>query len=365
MKQLLSIIIIALVTFAFTTCGENTITPPEQKAPKSPFDMTWTIDTISYPGSMQTMMNSMWASSPKDVWIVGHNEINRGEMFYFDGNKWTEVNPMQGEIHSRNKSFMKVMGNSPNNMWVIGDCTPNVLYNYSDLILSYDGTKWKEHKQNLKLRPISLFVSKTNEVWIGCDSAVVLHYNGVKWEKDKPKLNIPEGSSFFINGIVEKEGVTYLNVAIFNVKIKRDIYYFVTGTMGKWTVRDSMIFGLNSTNVKWGANGMSLGLDNNIYSTGAQGAFVLEGTEWKWLINLGMTFALDKVFALNNSYKYAVGNYGYINFYDGSTWKILNILQPQLKSCNLTDVWTDGQEIFIIGFTGSTWPTNTVVLHGK
>ncbi len=363
MKQLLSIIIIALVTFAFTTCGENTITPPEQKAPKSPFDMTWTIDTISYPGSMQTMMNSMWASSPKDVWIVGHNEINRGEMFYFDGNKWTEVNPMQGEIHSRNKSFMKVMGNSPNNMWVIGDCTPNVLYNYSDLILSYDGTKWKEHKQYLKLRPISLFVSKTNEVWIGCDSAVVLHYNGVKWEKDKPKLNVPEGSEFFINGVVEKEGVTYLNVAIYDIRNHMYLTYFVKGTMKNWTVVDTM-YQINPSTIKWGTNGFRLGLDGNIYSFGSLGAFVLNGNIWEWLININMAFALENLFVLNNSYKIAVGNNGYIYFYNGTSWKLLNNLLALLNKCNLEDVWTDGQEVFIVGYTIG-WPNNTVVIHGK
>ncbi len=362
MKSLLSIILIALVTLAFTTCGENALIPPEQKPPKNPFEMTWTIDTISYPGSMQTMMNSMWASSPNDVWICGHNETSRGVLFHYDGNKWMEVNPMVGDIMDRSKTLHKIMGTAANNLWAIGDGSPNAFYNYKDLILSYDGTKWKEHKQYLKLRPISLFVSKTNEVWIGCDSAVVLHYDGVKWEKDKPKLNVPEGSDFFINGIVQKEGVTYLNVAIYDIRNKRYLTYFVKGTINNWSVVDTM-YQENPSTIKWGTHGFRLGLDSNIYSFGSWGIYSLEGVEWKHLFKTN--FLTTNIFSLNTTYKIAVGNYGNIGFYNGLDWKLLNNLPPPAKTTNLYDVWTDGQEIFIIGFTGSTWPTNTVILHGK
>jgi len=59
----------------------------------------------------------------------------------------------------------------------------------------------KGHVLNIQLRPICLFTNRANDIWVGCDNAIVYHYYRTKWESDKPKLNVPLRVESFINGI--------------------------------------------------------------------------------------------------------------------------------------------------------------------
>lgn len=218
MKTFLKTSIIFFLFIILSSCGESGTNPTTKL--KSPFEMTWSADTIAYEGSGQTVLTSMWASSPKDVWIAGHNDRSLGEIYHFNGSNWKEVDPTN-DVTRSSKSLHKVMGLNSSNVWIVGQ---RDAYIRKDIIINWDGTKWKEHNLNLQVRPISLFANKTNDIWVGCDSAVVLHYNGIKWERDIPKLNIPQESVYFINGIVVRDNITFLNVAVFNVKIRKDIF---------------------------------------------------------------------------------------------------------------------------------------------
>jgi len=171
---------IEIITIIFVTysCSE-TITPPEEVL-KDPREMTWVADTIAYEGSMQTFLTSMWVYSPTDVWVAGHNERSLGEIYHFDGKKWTENEPTLHGIPVSTKSINQIMGLTPNNLWMVGD---RRAYSRKDLILNWNGSTWKEHILNIQLRPIRLFTNRANDIWVGCDSAVVFHYNGNKWGK--------------------------------------------------------------------------------------------------------------------------------------------------------------------------------------
>ena len=93
--------------------------------------MTWTAEQ-QHEGSMQTFLTSMWASSPNDVWIAGHNERSLGEIYHFNGSNWKEVDPMN-DVPRSTKSINKVMGLTPNNIWMIGD---RRAYTRKDLIIN-------------------------------------------------------------------------------------------------------------------------------------------------------------------------------------------------------------------------------------
>ena len=321
--------------------------------------MKWTADTIAYQGSFQTLMISMWASSPTDVWIAGHNEIMRGKIYRYNGADWKEVYPF-GEIPISSYSLTKVMGLDYHNVWMIGDRRG---YTRKDLIINWDGSKWIEHNQNLQVRPISLFVNNFHDVWVGCDSAIVLHYNGVKWERDKLKLSIPKGSEYFINGIVSKENTIYSNVAVHDVVGHRYLFYFVKGTMNNWTVLDSMEQKNPDSVIKWGNRGLTLGKNGNIYSYGDWGLWIYKNEVWERTIPINYTML--NIYELNENYKIAVGVYGMVWFYDGSQWKQIEKFYTADGDLYVSDVWTDGKEIFILSSTSNQYPQKTIVWHGK
>ncbi len=102
-------------------CKEDGGPPPPTT--KDPRTYSWTVDTISYPGSFQTNMRGIWASSPTDVYIVGHNDRAFGIMFHFDGTDWTNVQLNQSEggtIYPPIGELSKVFGFSSNNIYAVG-----------------------------------------------------------------------------------------------------------------------------------------------------------------------------------------------------------------------------------------------------
>ncbi len=339
------------------SCNEQGTNP--NKPTKNPFEMTWTADTIAYEGSMQTLMTSMCASSPNDVWIAGHNDRSRGEIYHFDGKIWKEVDPMN-DVPRSNKSINSIMGLAPNNIWMVGDRRG---YSRKDLIINWDGTKWREHNLDLQVRPISLFANSNNDIWVGCDSAVVLHYNGIQWEKDIPKLNVPSGSSYFINGILIKENITYLNIFVQDNTGKRYIFYFVKGNIKNWTVLDSMEIKNPQSVIKWGNWGLSLGKEGSIYSFGDFG--VWEYIDKSWVHIIPINYTMQNVFALSDNYRIAVGVYGMVWFNDGASWQQITKFFSPNGDVHIYDAWTDGQEMFLLGNTTGAWPQKTIVWHGK
>jgi hypothetical protein len=264
------------------------------------------------------------------------------------------------DVPRSTKSINKVMGLTPDNIWMVGDRRG---YSRKDLIINWDGTKWKEHNLNLQIRPISLFANKSNDIWVGCDSALVLHYNGTAWEKDIPKLNIPQGSEYFINGLVVKENTIFLNVAVYDIKGKRYIFYFVKGTTKNWTVVDSMEVKNPQSVIKWGNRGLSLGNKGNIYSFGDWGLWIYSNNTWQRIIPINYTML--SIYELNENYKIAVGVYGMVWFSDGTIWKQLERFFSPDGDINISDVWTDGQELFLLGNTTGAWPQKTIVWRGK
>jgi len=344
-----------LLIIFINSCSDNTINPNEQL--KNPRDMTWTSDTIAYAGSMQTFLTSMWVYSPTDAWVAGHNERSLGEIYHFDGRKWTEFDPMN-DVPRSPKSINQIMGLTPNNLWLVGD---RVDYSRRDLILNWNGSAWKEHILNIRLRPLRIYANRANDIWVGCDSAVVYHFDGSKWERDKPKLNIPSASTYFINGILVKENSVYLNVTSYDMIGRRYVLFFLKGNFNNWVVLDSMELKNALSVYKWGNWGITLGKDGSIYSFGDFGIWEYINNKWEHIIPLNYT--MHSIYAYSKNYKIAVGIFGMVWFYDGLTWQQLTKFFTPDGSNVLTDVWTNGKEVFILGHT--TFPQKTIIWRGK
>ncbi len=96
-RTFLSVFVFATILFAllnFTACDEGPNSPSKVEG----IITKWEVDTISYPGSFQTIMNTIWGSTINDIWIAGHNNRGFGKTFHFDGKEWKDFLPIQSTI---------------------------------------------------------------------------------------------------------------------------------------------------------------------------------------------------------------------------------------------------------------------------
>jgi len=169
-------------------------------------DYTWTVDTLN---TQMNRIQSIWGSSPNNVWAVGPGGLNANErLWHFDGNVWQpyqQVLPISPEC---------IYGINQNDIWIGGS---------DGKIFHFDGAIWNQ--VNSISRP------DTTGNWIGeiwCESAnsvyatgtafvtqeprqrsFILHYDGVKWKEvyfSKSKLQLfrmqKSGNVLFLSGII-------------------------------------------------------------------------------------------------------------------------------------------------------------------
>ncbi|MBI5217140.1 MAG: hypothetical protein HY960_15395, partial [Ignavibacteriae bacterium] len=146
--KVILLIILILVSFS---CEEDETQPDETPKPGKR-DYTWTVDTLAYPGSFQTLMQDIWASSPTDVYVVGHNDQNRGQMYHFNGVQWSPVKLLViegGGVTTGPIDLGAIYGFAANDIYAVGERiyqNPSPPPNFLDssLIIHFDGRQWKE-----------------------------------------------------------------------------------------------------------------------------------------------------------------------------------------------------------------------------
>ncbi|MDZ7375717.1 MAG: hypothetical protein ONB13_03765 [candidate division KSB1 bacterium] len=128
-------------------CEKSPIKPTPEPA-KDPRQYSWTVDTLSYPSSFQTLMGRIWASSPQNVYVVGHCNDIFGQMYHFDGKVWLPI-PFKywGPI-----GLTDIYGFSSDDIWVVGqqyhqtgrDSLGYPIYYWSNRIIHYNGSTWQK-----------------------------------------------------------------------------------------------------------------------------------------------------------------------------------------------------------------------------
>ena len=147
MKQKIFLIIAAAALIITNSCKDNSTGPGKEK--KSPRDYTWTADTIFYEGSIQTLMRSIWGSSANDLYVCGHSDDNRGQIWHFDGEKWLNVDIFK-TIQSTAFTPYKINGISSDNIFIVCSKIKNNPIPPPDLLhpsflIQYNGSNWIEH----------------------------------------------------------------------------------------------------------------------------------------------------------------------------------------------------------------------------
>jgi hypothetical protein len=346
-----------LALFFSLVCCKKGPTEPEIKNPR---EYIWTIDTLAYPGSVQTTMFSIWASSPIDVYAVGHNDIGYGTMYHFDGHIWKSVDPALGI-----GTLEQIFGFASNDVWAVGqhigyNPTPPPTFLDSSLAIRFNGTKWQEVNLERERALLSVGGSSPADVWIGGLNAVLFHYNGTTVQKDSLPLFIPmeQEPPYGIYSIAgnSRDNVYLLLYAPLLNGFSRN--YLFQHEAGGWIVVDST-FGAFAR--------IWMSPAGKLYSVG-YGVCVREAGRWTQILD--SQFTSNAIYGLRDDDLFVVGGQesaggirGKVLHYNGVDWFDFGDLSP--NNVGYTGIWTDGREVFIVGQTHLGYPQKTIILHGK
>jgi hypothetical protein len=142
-------------------------------------DYVWTVDTLNSP---MNVLNSIWGSSPTNVWTIGPGGDANNRLFHYDGLKWTKA---KGSISCTGKSLI---GFNSDDIWMGGE---------NGQIWHYDGTLWKADYEYKPINTTNVYIGDiwgTNHSDIyavgvitnGSDETqrgFILHYDGIKWQE--------------------------------------------------------------------------------------------------------------------------------------------------------------------------------------
>ena len=236
-----SSIFVALLLFFCFCCLKNPSGPEEE--PKNSREYTWTVDTLSYPGTLQTLMYDVWASSPRDVYVIGHMD-GPYDMYHFDGNNWEPVPMSFGAI-----DLNDIYGFAADDIWAVGgkltrNPNPPPDYFYVSLIIHYDGTGWREVALQKEQLLTSVWGISSEEMWAGGINGTLYHYDGTAWRPDSVPITIPEDADplYSFTSITGKSSEEiYMDLfAPLPYWVSRN--YFLRRQFGQWTVMDSVLY---------------------------------------------------------------------------------------------------------------------------
>jgi len=331
--------------------------PPPPPTPKDPREYTWIIDTIAYPGSLQTLMRDIWGSSPEDVWIVGHNERGYGQMFHYNGTVWSATSLPFGPI-----DFRSISGFGAQDVYAVGGHLtlnplppPNILD--STLIVHYNGVSWTEMDVERTKGLWEIEGTGSDNLWVSGLYGALYHYDGVQWALDSvPSLFGPE-AEWLIYGLgIKDDSVAYMLANAHVNAIATDYYKFLRRSSSTWEVVDSFLIGPGSLTSKWGVSDLWIAPSGEMYSCGAD-IFIWDGVQWTSVLSTTV-FQAD-MDGTRNDHIFSVGPLATVHYFDGTGWTQLETHADTRWS--FTGVWCNDDEVFIVGYDGN----KTCVVHGN
>ncbi|MFA8341927.1 MAG: hypothetical protein ACEPO8_03030 [Rhodothermaceae bacterium] len=354
--------ILVLMLFCILLGCDNSSEPSVEKVPKEPGELIWKADTITYPGSAQVMMERIWAADSNNIWIIGHNDRNRGQIFKYDGVSWKEEE-IFNDIPVAAVRLYGLWGFDKNNVYVSGGKWVKHPMTGEDkkagLVLHYDGIKWSEKvfKYSYPLRDI--WGSSPEDIWACGDSGAVVHYDGLKWSEmilEKPHTGKSEYKLLSVTGNKKERyflGLEYLS----GTGYENNYIFKIEGESVSLFDKCEVLY----TGYKFGNRRISQ-LGEDLYSCGKNGLYRYKAGGWENLVNTGsMTF---HHYESPSKTHWAVGYRGSI-YYSKSSQSWNQLTQFSDEGVWYRGVWSDDYTTVIIGHTTGQWPQKTIVLTGK
>ncbi len=356
MKILFIISLLQLVA----SCKEKGTEPPPTKPLKNPRDMNWSADTLKMPDyAIQMLPQDLVVISPEDIWLavwVGH-----GQVMHYDSSKgWQMVKEVGGGIDCL------VEGETKNRIWVGGYIGREVQGQFTQnaYIGFYNGTNWQDTEFNIRSEILDQTKDVNGNIWACGRNGLVMKYENNKWISDTVNMlsNYPLSLSLRSNEFY-KDKISLLSET-YDSNNRKYYYYYFSGTIDNWSLVDSMILENPSSEIRFGNFGLHKGDNSELYSFGLEGIWKRMNNIWEKIFDIdGEVYCM---YVVNRDYIMAGSAYKKIFFYNGSRWENINDLfeidDPEFVfKC----IWTDGNELFVVGYGNINGLQQTIIWHGK
>ena len=358
MKQKILIIVLAVVVIITGSCKDDGTGPGKEI--KNPREFTWTADTIYYPDSYQTIIVSTWANNEKDIYTVGHTDVNEGQFWHYDGSKW-ECIKIFDHIARGVLSFHKIWGISSSQIWIAGN--RGGFGEEVPVVWLYNGNKIFETKlEGYHGKLTSIHGTSYNNIWACGDSGLVAHYDGSKWNIDKINSDNQNLEALWLDDIICEENITYMVGGGIDKQSRRGKNYFFKGTINNWTIADSSEIEPYGHVAKWGYRHLYMSKWNTIYSH-THGFFKLTSEGWVKITDFFDHKPTRDLDGTSEKNMIIVGDYSKAYHWNGSdVYQFLNLEKENISSFDCVELFND--QAFVFGHTVS-FPQKTIVYHGK
>jgi hypothetical protein len=342
--HLIPIVLVASL-FPYSACKKDSTPEPPVFTPGKR-DYAWSSDTLFYLGNAQTTMQSMYASSPTNVYTVGHCEVSGGRMWRFNGARWQTVNlsAIRGYLNA-------IAGSGANDIWVAGGQAfpiPGSYQNYdSTLIVHFDGAQWSQitgFPRRGGLWCVAAY--SATSVWAGGGEGVLYRFNGVSWDLHEV------GSQYFFSSIAalnsnEAFAIGHVSDSAPPVDSSGSYLFRFNGTT--WQKLDSV---MNTPSAPPPHMGTGVYTWGGVLYTIGPNVYRRTGDQWTKLVDAQVGFMSQS--SAYNIFAVAQG----VWHFNGVDWQEFS----QFRTTSFWfDCYTDGQEVFIIG--NDNW--KTTILHGR
>ena len=328
---------------------------PTESFIKDPHDYTWTVDTINNPDptSIQTKLNSIWGSSPSNVYACGHTDAGP-EIYHYDGENWTAIDLRDYSL--RNGVCNKVFGFSENDVWIAGGLGHGSVGNsYTNSYLIHNnGSTWESYEFETRAELTDVWGTDSDNLWACGRYGIVIHFTGQIWEIDTVSIEQVYGDyELYLYGIRE------YNNEVFVVGYRYpDPYYLLRKTGNSWIVIDSIESGDEYT---YGRTGLFVSQERNFYSYGYAGLFQYKGSSWEKILSVSSSVTGLVEYATNRILVSEFNNNLYL--FRNGTYE--SIIQTGSDNEHFVNVWGNKEECFVLCLDYSMNWGWTLVYHGK
>lgn len=343
-----------------TTC------PPPDNTPPGKREYVWSIDSVEYgtlPSTIQ--LESMWGSSPTDVWGAGYTPDVRDCLWHYDGVKWsraTEGTPIT-TTGDGSKIVGRVWGTASNDVWAIGGKVFSTTQQEAPFVMHYDGGKWNEiigDVNNMPTGCIALHGVEKSKFYVG-QLKYVANYNQGVWSKD----NV--GDNMLVWGITGNQDNVYAVAYDISVGGNRVILARIKNNQLSIDDQTTLTGGSGGYNGKfepskpWISNGKLYTAWHHISEATITANGSVDSSSWKTILSLLSGQYFVNTFFHTTKNIFAVGSPNLLYHYNGTDWMNINIDVPNKPSSDgeYSSLWTNGTEIFVCD------KQNGVIYHGR
>lgn len=365
LKRIFSFLIFISFLLYQISC-KSPIEPPIDDVPAGKRDYVWSIDSVDYgnlPGLIQ--LESIWGSSPTDVWGAGYTPDVRDCLWHYDGIKWTratEGTPITAG-GGGSKIVGRIWGTAENDIWAIGGRISSSPPTRSPFVIRYDGTKWTEVFGGINNMPTgctSIYGIREGEFWVA-ELENIVHYNNGNWIK------------YFVGENLLVWGITGENENIFavayDISAGGNRVIIIRIKNGQLSIIDETTLTDISGNYNgkfepsklWVSNGKLYTAWHKISLTNILDDGNIDQSGWHSVLALPAGQFFVNTFYRNKKDFFAAGYPNLLYHYNGSDWQnlIININGNTVPAGEYSAVWNDGNEIFICD------RDNGIVYHGR